>query len=101
MFRVITAGCVLALGLSTPFVAAQKATRQSRRQEHEPRQHCGTKVPPANRSLKGVSDVIFLGDSITQGWEGQKPGKNTSAPFRSVNLGIGGDQTGHVLWPDH
>ena len=49
---------------------------------------------------KGDADVIFLGDSITQGWEGN--GKTawaeTFAPLKAVNLGIGGDQTGHVLW---
>jgi lysophospholipase L1-like esterase len=49
---------------------------------------------------KGEADVIFLGDSITQGWEGA--GKTVwaehFAPLKAVNLGIGGDQTGHVLW---
>jgi lysophospholipase L1-like esterase len=49
---------------------------------------------------KGDAEVIFLGDSITQGWEGA--GKaiwaEHFAPLKAVNLGIGGDQTGHVLW---
>ena len=49
---------------------------------------------------KGEGDVIFLGDSITQGWEGngKKAWAETFAPLKAVNLGIGGDQTGHVLW---
>ncbi len=49
---------------------------------------------------KGEGDVIFLGDSITQGWEGsgKKAWAETFAPLKPVNLGIGGDQTGHVLW---
>jgi lysophospholipase L1-like esterase len=49
---------------------------------------------------KGVGDVIFLGDSITQGWEGNGKAawKKHFADFKPVNLGIGGDQTGHVLW---
>jgi lysophospholipase L1-like esterase len=42
--------------------------------------------------------VIFLGDSITHGWEGQKAWKEHFGDFKPVNLGIGGDQTGHVLW---
>jgi len=48
---------------------------------------------------KGEGDVIFLGDSITQGWEGNKKiwTENFGA-FKPVNLGISGDQTGHVLW---
>lgn len=49
---------------------------------------------------KGKADVIFLGDSITQGWEGagKKAWAEHFAPLNAVNLGIGGDQTGHVLW---
>lgn len=49
---------------------------------------------------KGEADVIFLGDSITQGWEGagKKAWADNFAPLKAVNLGIGGDQTGHVLW---
>jgi lysophospholipase L1-like esterase len=49
---------------------------------------------------KGEGDVIFLGDSITQGWEGagKKVWAENFAPLKAVNLGIGGDQTGHVLW---
>ena len=49
---------------------------------------------------KGEGDVIFLGDSITEGWEnaGKKAWADTFAEFKPVNLGIGGDQTGHVLW---
>lgn len=50
---------------------------------------------------KGEGDVIFIGDSITQGWEGKaaKPvWDETFGKYKAVNLGIGGDQTGHVLW---
>jgi lysophospholipase L1-like esterase len=48
----------------------------------------------------GEGNVIFIGDSITQGWEGagKKAWADTFAPMKAVNLGIGGDQTGHVLW---
>ncbi len=44
--------------------------------------------------------VIFIGDSITQGWEGE--GRETwaayYAPRNAINLGIGGDRTQHILW---
>lgn len=44
--------------------------------------------------------ILFVGDSITQGWEGA--GKEVWAryygPRKTVNLGIGGDRTQHVLW---
>jgi lysophospholipase L1-like esterase len=46
------------------------------------------------------AQIIFIGDSITQGWEGE--GKDVWAKFYSsrnaINLGIGGDRTQHVLW---
>jgi beta-glucosidase len=52
------------------------------------------------RVKKGNIDLIFIGDSITQGWE--DPGKDTWEKFyakrNAVNLGISGDQTQHVLW---
>lgn len=52
------------------------------------------------RVKQGRVDLIFIGDSITQGWEGA--GKNVWAEFyghrNAVNLGIGGDRTQHVLW---
>jgi lysophospholipase L1-like esterase len=49
---------------------------------------------------KGDVDVLFLGDSITQGWEGagKEMWKTHFAPLKAANFGIGGDQTGHVLW---
>jgi len=46
------------------------------------------------------AQVIFVGDSITQGWEGSgaQVWKEHLAPFGAINLGIGGDRTEHVLW---
>jgi lysophospholipase L1-like esterase len=46
------------------------------------------------------ADVVFIGDSITQGWEeaGKKVWADNFASLKAVNLGISGDQTGHVLW---
>ncbi len=52
------------------------------------------------RVKKGNVDLVFIGDSITQGWEGA--GKTVWDEFygkrNAVNLGIGGDRTQHVLW---
>ena len=51
------------------------------------------------RGKAGPIGVLFLGDSITEGW--------TKAPhiwehyygaFQPANFGIGGDQTQHVIW---
>ena len=50
--------------------------------------------------LGARAEVIFIGDSITQGWEGA--GKAVWAEFyarrNAINLGISGDRTQHVLW---
>jgi len=52
------------------------------------------------RVQEGDVDLIFVGDSITQGWEG--PGKavwaRCYAHRNAANLGISGDRTQHVLW---
>lgn len=51
-------------------------------------------------SQKGGVDLVFLGDSITQGWSGR--GKDAWAkywaPMNAANFGIGGDRTEHILW---
>jgi lysophospholipase L1-like esterase len=55
----------------------------------------------ANQSAeKGDIGIIFLGDSITQGWEnhGKEVWAKVYAPRRAANFGIGGDRTQHVLW---
>jgi len=52
------------------------------------------------KDSQGLAKVIFIGDSITQGWEGN--GKEVwakyYAPRQALNLGIGSDHTQHVLW---
>jgi lysophospholipase L1-like esterase len=48
----------------------------------------------------GPCDVVFIGDSITQGWEGA--GKHVWQKYyggrKCLNFGVGGDRTQHVLW---
>ena len=52
------------------------------------------------RVAQGNCDLIFIGASIPQGWEGR--GKTVWAKHytkrNAVNLGIGGDRTQHVIW---
>jgi len=52
------------------------------------------------RVKPGDAELLFIGDSITQGWEGG--GREVWAKHyggrKAVNLGISGDQTQHVLW---
>jgi lysophospholipase L1-like esterase len=47
---------------------------------------------------KGDVDLLFLGDSITRGWNNNATWKKYYAPRRAANFGIGGDGTQHVLW---
>lgn len=53
-----------------------------------------------NSRTKEQVDLLFIGDSITHGWEGE--GKELwaqiYAPRHAMNAGIGGDRTQHVLW---
>lgn len=52
------------------------------------------------RAKQGDVDLVFIGDSITQGWEGagKEAWKKHYGNRKAMNLGIGGDRTQHVLW---
>ncbi len=49
---------------------------------------------------KNDISVVFLGDSITQGWNdtGKAIWDKNYAPLGAVNYGVGGDTTRQVLW---
>ena len=49
---------------------------------------------------QGKFDLVFIGDSITDGWRtrGREVWDKFYAPRQALNLGIGGDRTQHVLW---
>ena len=52
------------------------------------------------RAKEGDVDLLFIGDSITQGWMGA--GKDVWQKYygerKAMNAGIGGDRTQHVLY---
>ena len=52
------------------------------------------------QARKDAIQIVFLGDSITQGWggEGQALWQERYAPREAANFGIGGDRTQQVLW---
>jgi lysophospholipase L1-like esterase len=52
------------------------------------------------RRSQGPIDLLFLGDSITEGWSGRGKAvwENNYANLNVANFGIGGDRTQHVLW---
>jgi lysophospholipase L1-like esterase len=50
------------------------------------------------RAKEGKIDLLFLGDSITEGWGNNSVWQKTYAPLNAANFGIGGDMTQNVLW---
>ncbi|MFT3788493.1 MAG: GDSL-type esterase/lipase family protein [Tepidisphaeraceae bacterium] len=53
-----------------------------------------------DRAKQGPVDLLFLGDSITEGWISKAPGVFNDAfgKYATANFGISGDRTQHVLW---
>lgn len=53
----------------------------------------------AARAGERDARVAFVGDSITQGWEGEgaEEWATRFAPLSAINLGVSGDQTQHVI----
>jgi len=61
----------------------------------------GPRHNAVNERLKqGNVDLLFIGDSITHGWEntGKESWDTYYAPRNAVNMGFSGDRTQHVLW---
>ena len=51
------------------------------------------------RAHTSHAQIVLLGDSITEGWEGAPEQLQSLVGLRSAaNLGVGGDRTQHVLW---
>jgi lysophospholipase L1-like esterase len=53
-----------------------------------------------DQAKQGDVNVLFLGDSITQGWEedGKEVWQEYIAPFKAAGFGIDGDRTQNLLW---
>jgi len=108
MFKSFSVLC-LALAMCTASVSALQAKKPA---PAKPAVNTATQAAPRSgrwmqrheamntRIAKGNVDLVFIGDSITQGWEGS--GKAVWAEHygsrNAVNLGIGGDRTQHVIW---
>jgi lysophospholipase L1-like esterase len=87
---------LLALVLLSTAAAANTAIEPAPRDEKWVARHEGFVA----EAKKGGIDVLFLGDSITDGWRngGKAVWDREYAPLHAANFGIGGDRTQHVLW---
>jgi lysophospholipase L1-like esterase len=97
VLRVMRMAFVFVLFCAAMAVAAEPADQPAARNDKD----WQTRHASFNERVKqGNVDMIFIGDSITHGWEGA--GKATWDKFygkrNAVNLGIGGDRTQHVLY---
>lgn len=90
----------LVLGFATAAYAADSqentATKPAPRDPNWVKRHDGF----VEIAKKGGVDLLFLGDSITDGWRGggKTVWESKFAPLKAANFGIGGDRTQHVLW---
>jgi lysophospholipase L1-like esterase len=89
--------CVLAAIFALPVFAQNAATNPvPRNASRWLQRHDGFR----QLAQKGGIDLLFLGDSITDGWRAR--GSNVWNTFyasrKAANFGISGDQTQHVLW---
>ncbi len=52
------------------------------------------------QAQQGGHDLVFIGDSITQGWEGagRDIWQQHFGDVKALNLGFSGDRTEHVIW---
>jgi len=65
-------------------------------QEKDPQRH----EQFMKRKHEGNVGLLFLGDSITDGWRGsgRKIFEDRYDKYDAANFGIGGDRTEHILW---
>jgi lysophospholipase L1-like esterase len=91
-----TAPTTQATGPEAADVAAPKLGRDGQLEHHFKMRH---ELFLARRTA-GPIGVLFLGDSITEGWGGggKAVWDKYYAPLDAANFGIGGDRTEHVLW---
>ncbi|WP_254509823.1 platelet-activating factor acetylhydrolase IB subunit [Anatilimnocola floriformis] len=101
MMRAVLSCCVLSLVLVSRLSAEDAAVPAQRTREYS-----WMKVADWNarhdrflqRAKEGKCDLLFLGDSITEGWGNNDTWKKFYTPRNAVNFGIGGDTTQNVHW---
>ena len=89
---------ILACGVFAASVAFSGDLNTTRPAEKDPPRHTG--FLEDIKKMHGTINLVFVGDSITDGWrgEGQSVWQKFFAVHKALNLGISGDSTQHVLW---
>jgi beta-glucosidase len=107
---------IIVLTLFAALALQFSATAQSNSPQTVLEQHQNTAIIPVPRTdwatnrqtlvlrrakdHPGNYDLEFIGDSITEGWEGN--GRNIWHEYygnrKAINMGVSGDRTQHVLW---
>ena len=98
-FRLTCSFALLLLSLDSTIAAAEQLKAEVPAPQREAwwtERHERT----VSRIRQGQVDLLFIGDSITQGWEedGRPLWDQYYAGRRAVNLGYNSDQTENVLW---
>lgn len=83
-----------------PSAAPASVTPVARNESWWKDRHAAMAARVEQGAADGETDLLFIGDSITQGWEGEGKGvwEEHYAKHNPINLGIGGDRTEHVLY---
>lgn len=65
-----------------------------------PARHAAKVAESQDSAKNDQMKIMFLGDSITQGWEttGKAAWEKHFAKYKAANYGFGGDSTQHVVW---
>jgi lysophospholipase L1-like esterase len=86
------AACAATVRIPVDPVAVQPAPRDARWQQRVDADLAAARA--------GGHRLVFVGDSITQGWgeAGKDVWREVWEPRHALNLGISGDRTQHVLW---
>src|SRR5262249_11373876 len=99
LWRRVGGGASVALVL-TAWALSVSAQEQNSATKPVPREGNWMKMHESflERAKGGSIDLLFLGDSITRGWNNNEVWKKYYEPRRAANFGIGGDRTQHILW---
>jgi len=104
--RLLRLGCAVLLGLAILSGLALRADDKKpdhsavKPDERKDRAAVDRHQEFLKKADKDKIEVLFLGDSLTQGWEGggKEVWKKHLEGLKAANFGIGGDRTQHLLW---